>query len=152
MDTSKKGHFLFQRFWQLDALQNFRAFEAACCAAPVARVATFLFGSTRPGASVVLFTMASIYHKHEFLSSSEIQLDFKVFISHLLSPIAASECWYISARIVSSGLSVGQRATCSSVPHMIAKTAIWHEWLMLPVKFSELQRGDQLVGHAYLHE
>jgi len=89
--------------------------------------------------------MASIYHKHDFLSTAEMALDVKIFISHLVSATPTCESWYISARVLSAGLSISQRASCSSVPHLVASSAIWHEWLTLPVKINELQRGDQVV-------
>ena len=94
--------------------------------------------------------MASIYHKYQFMSSLDLDVDVKVFISHLrcapgdTAPSDAAN-WYISARILSHGVSLSISPCCTSVPHVHGDCICWYEWLTLPLKYRELQRLDCVV-------
>lgn len=97
--------------------------------------------------------MTSLYHKLPFYSSQEVDLIVKVFISHLhlkarqATPPAA-EAWYVQVRLISSGLVVGDAAVCTGLAHVHAGSVSWQEWLSLPIKYKDLQRGDQMVSPA----
>lgn len=93
--------------------------------------------------------MASLFQSLPFLRSTEVDLDLKLFVSHLrllsgsLPPDVAA--WYVSARVLSSGVAVSSITACTGMPIVDGGNIMWQEWLTLPVKYRDLQRGDQVV-------
>lgn len=94
--------------------------------------------------------MSSIYTDSCFLLSADLDLCFKLFISHVDCTLPdalgiRAEDVFVSARLIDGGVGLHSCSRATRSPVRSGAHAYFSEWLTFPVKIRDLPRTAQLV-------